>query len=111
MAYDDGLAERVREQLADITFAHERRMFGGLVFFINGNMLCAVMGEWLMARVGPAAYADALRRPHTKPMDFTGRALTGFVYVTAAGVASDTDLAAWLERAIAFAGALPPRGP
>lgn len=109
MPYDPGLAERIREYLADFPFCHEREMFGGCVFFINGNMCCGVIGDALMARVGPCHYRRALASPHARPMDFTGRPLTGFVYVAPAGLAARAQLAAWIDRAIAFAGALPPK--
>ncbi|MDN5939271.1 MAG: TfoX/Sxy family protein [Salinisphaera sp.] len=109
MAYDTDLVERVQAQLADILFVHKRQMFGGVVYFINGNMLCGVFGDRLMARVGPRAYAQALKLPHAQPMDFTNRPLTGFVYVAPAGIESDAELRSWLDRAIAFSGSLIPK--
>ena len=109
MAYDEVLAERVRGLLADESGLTERAMFGGLAFFINGHMLAAVLGEALAVRVGPVAYAEALQQPHAGEMTFTGRPMTGFVQVAPPGFEADTDLAAWLDRGIAFAGALPPK--
>lgn len=109
MAYDQGLAERVREQLADVSFVAEKKMFGGLVFMVNGNMLCGVMREKLMLRVGPQAHEAALARPHAEPMDFTRRTMKGFLYVTPEGLEADEDLAAWLDRGLDFAGRLPPK--
>lgn len=109
MAYDPGLAERIREQLAATAFIDERAMFGGLVFLVNGNMLAAVLGEELMVRVGPAAYEAALELPHARPMNFTSRPMRGLLMVAPPGFEADADLDAWLERGLAFAGALAPR--
>lgn len=109
MAYDSGLAQRLREQLADVAFIEQRRMFGGLVILVNGNMLAGVLGDELMVRVGPAAHADALAQPGVREMDFTGRPMTGIVLVAAAAIEDDTDLAAWLARGLDFAGRLPPK--
>lgn len=109
MPYDEGLAERVREQLADVGFVTEKKMFGGLVFMVNGNMLCGIMPEKLMLRVGPHAHDDVLALPHAIPMDFTKRKMKGFVYVLPEGLEDDADLAAWLDRGLDFAGRLPPK--
>lgn len=110
MAYDEGLAERVRERLEGLQAVTERRMFGGLAFLLNGNMCVGVVKEVLMVRVGPQAYEASLALPHARPMDFTGRPLRGFVYVDAGAYAEDDELAAWVERGVAFAAALPPKG-
>lgn len=102
MAYDQGLAERVREVLADRVPFSERKMFGGLCFMVEGAMCCGLTQSDFMVRVGPAAYEDALAQPHARPMDFTGRPLRGMVYVAAEGLASDQGLTAWVERGLAF---------
>ena len=107
MAYDEGLAQRVREALSGDAGVVEKRMFGGLAFMIRGNMCCGVVGEDLMVRVGPEAYEQALALPFARPMDFTGRPLTGFVYVGPDGCSEDGDLAGWVKRALAFARSLP----
>lgn len=109
MAYDEGLAERVREQLLDVSFVTEKKMFGGLVFMVNGNMLCGVMSERLFLRIGPHAYEAALAQPHAQPMDFTKKKMVGFIYVLPDGLEADEDLAAWLNRGLDFAGRLPPK--
>jgi TfoX/Sxy family transcriptional regulator of competence genes len=111
MAYDEGLAQRIREILRDgrdgASAVVERKMFGGTAFLVGGNMAVGVSGDRLMVRVGPEAYEEALALPHTAPMDFTGKPLRGFVYVDADGIAEDEDLAAWIGRGAAFAGSLP----
>ena len=110
MAYDEGLAQRVREGLAERSDLSEKKMFGGLCFLLGGNMCCGIVGEELMLRVGPDAYDDALGRPHAREMDFTGRALRGMVYVGVDGIEDDAALTEWLALAVAFAGSLPPKG-
>ncbi len=107
MAYDEGLTERLREILADRTGIAEKKMFGGLAFLSRGNMLCGIVGDTLMARVGPGGHALALARPHARPMDFTGKAMKGMVYVDPAGFAEDADLESWVALCEAFVGTLP----
>ena len=109
MAYDEGLAQRIRECLAEDPRITEKKMFGGLAFLVDGNMCCGIVRDELMVRVGPDGYGDALAQPHAREMDFTGRALKGMVYVGIDGFESDEDLAAWVGRGMAFAGALPPK--
>ena len=110
MAYDEGLAQRIRERLDDRGDIEERKMFGGLAFLIGGHMVVGVVKSELMVRVGPAAYAAALAEPDAREMDFTGRALRGMVYVSADGIASDERLAEWIARGVAFAASLPAKG-
>lgn len=107
MAYDEGLAERLRELLREQQGIGERKMFGGLAFMRNGNMLVGILGDTLMARVGPERYREALRMPHAREMDFTGKPMTGYVFVTPEGFAEDADLARWLALCIAFGDTLP----
>jgi TfoX/Sxy family transcriptional regulator of competence genes len=107
VAYDEGVAQRLREALEEERGIAEKKMFGGLAFLHRGNMLCGVVGEELMVRVGPDGYEEALAEPHARPMDFTGRALKGMVYVGTAGFASDDDLSAWVERGARFTRSLP----
>lgn len=102
MAYDDQLADRVRQALGPRPDVTERRMFGGVCFLLDGKMLCGVATAALMVRVGPEAHAAALARPHARPMDFTGRPMVGFVYVDPAGVRTVKAIAPWLERAMAY---------
>jgi len=109
MAFDEGLAHRIREVLADRSDLTEKKMFGGLCFLLGGNMCAGIVREELMLRVGPDAYQTALARPHAREMDFTGRALKGMVYVGTDGFANDADLSGWLQLAVAFAGNLPPK--
>jgi TfoX/Sxy family transcriptional regulator of competence genes len=107
MAFDEGLAERLREIVADDASICERKMFGGLAFLCQGNMAFGIVGDELMVRVGPDAWADALREPHAREMDFTGRSMKGMVYVATDGFAEDDDLRSWVGRGLAYARDLP----
>ena len=111
MAFDDTLAARVRAAFGAAPALTERRMFGGVAFLERGLMVVGVSGTSLMARVGPARHAEALARPHARPMDFTGRPMTGYVYVDAAGLASDAALRGWVDRCRAFVATLPAKAP
>jgi hypothetical protein len=109
MAFNERLADRVRVALARRRGLTEKRMFGGIAFLAGGHMFCGVNGEDLVVRVGPDAWGDALARRHVRPMDFTGRPLTGYVYVAPPGVRTAASLKAWVERGLAFARTLPPK--
>ena len=107
MAYDEGVAQRLRDVFAGRTDVTEKRMFGGIAFMHNGNMCVGVSDDVLMARVGPDGYEDALARPHAREMDFTGKPLRGFVFVDPEGFAEDEDLLAWVRRCETFTSSLP----
>ena len=107
MAYDEGLAERVRAALNRRAGVTERKMFGGLAFMLHGHMFVGILGETLMARVGPERYEAALREPHVRAMDFTGRPMRGYVYVAPEGIDGDDELARWVEACAGFVGTLP----
>lgn len=109
MAYDEGLSQRIRENLADQPGVVEKKMFGGLAFMINGHMSVGVIKTDLMVRVGPDNYEEALSQPHARPMDFTGKPLKGFVYVDAKGYESDKDLYQWVQRGADLALSMPPK--
>ncbi len=109
MAYNETLADRVRARLSGRTDSSERKMFGGLCFMINGNMCCGVSQEDLMLRVGPECEAAALALPDARPCDFTGRPMTGMVFIGPAGQATDEELDNGLALALAFVSALPPK--
>lgn len=109
MAFDEGTAQRLREYFRGRDDIVEKKMFGGIAFMHRGNMCCGVVNDILMARVGPDTYDEALARPHAREMDFTGKALTGFVYVDPGGFAEDSDLEAWLLLCQKFTTALPPK--
>jgi TfoX/Sxy family transcriptional regulator of competence genes len=110
VAYDDELADRVRERLASEKRISEREMFGGLGFMWAGNMICGVQRDELMVRVGPDLYHDALTRPHAREMEFTGRPMKGFVTVGRDGLADEAELDLWVRLGLAHAKTHPPKG-
>lgn len=107
MSYDEGLAERIRVILRDDHRVTEREMFGGIAFMLDGNMICGVIDDSLMARIGPDAYEDALEERHVRPMDFTGQPMRGMVFVDPPGLASGEALEGWIHRSMAYARSLP----
>lgn len=109
MAFDEALADRIRDVLAARPELTERKMFGGIAFMLAGNMAVGVIGEDLMVRLDPADAEKALAEPHTRPMDFTGKPAKNMVYVDPQGTASDEDLAAWVEAGADYATSLPPK--
>ena len=106
MAIDEGLAQRIREALGTARVT-ERKMFGGLAFMSRGHMFVGIARGLLMVRIGPAAYEEALRKPHVREMDFTGRPMRGYVYVDPPGFERDEDLASWVKAGLAFVKTLP----
>ncbi len=102
------LADRIRKLLDGDPNISERKMFGGVCFMLNGNMLCGPSKTGnLMVRVGKDLEAEARKMPHTSEMNFTGRPMTGFVYVSLDGLETDDDLRYWIAFATRFVGALP----
>jgi TfoX N-terminal domain len=111
VAYDEDLANRIREQLADETGVTEKAMFGGLAFLLDGNMAVGISSTAeLMVRVGPDGTDDALTQPHTRLFDMTGRPMRGWILVGPAGFDSEADLSAWVQRGVGFARTLPAKG-
>lgn len=111
MAFDDELAERLRRCVGAAQPFTEQRMFGGLALMVDGHMTVGVLGEDLVARVGPEHEAAALARAHARPMDFTGRPLRGWVLVGAGGTRDDELLATWVAMALSFVRTLPSKRP
>lgn len=107
MAYDEGVAERLRDVFAGQSDIIEKKMFGGIAFMHAGNMCCGIVNDVLMARVGPENYEHALSRQHAREMDFTGRSMKGFVYVDPAGFAEDRQLQQWVDLCMQFTSSLP----
>jgi hypothetical protein len=84
-------------------------MFGGVAFLLDGKMFCGVIRDQLVVRVGPERNDEALRQPHARPMDFTGRPMKGYVYVTPAGHRAGAALRNWVQWGADFASTLPPK--
>ncbi len=107
MAHDEALAERIGDILTQDGVAYEaKRMFGGLAYMVRGNMCVGVIGENAVARVGPQQQATLETEPGARPMDFTGRPMKGWLYVSPDGTETDASLRRWVERSLAFNGTL-----
>ena len=107
MAYSEELAVRVREAIKGREGITEKKMFGGIGFMLNGNMCCGVANDDLVVRVGADQHEARLTEPHVRPMDFTGRPMKGFVYISPEGIKDDDALKKWLDRGVSFALSLP----
>ncbi len=110
MAYDEHLADEIRELVAAERGVEEKRMFGGLAFLVNGNMSVAVSGQGgLLVRVPADDLDNVLRRAHVSPMVMGGRDVRGWVRVDVAGVRTKRQLQGWVTRGVAYARSLPPK--
>lgn len=107
MAYDEKLAQRVRDLVGEHPALEEKHMFGGLAFLIGGNMSVGVNGDELMLRLSPEESDSLLARPGARPMDFTGRPMKGWLTVDTKGLSSDEELAAWVQAGVSYAESLP----
>jgi TfoX/Sxy family transcriptional regulator of competence genes len=111
MAYDEHLADRIRELLAEQGGVSEKRMFGGLAFLIGGHMAVAASSKGgLMVRVPPEETAKLREKPHAGPFEMRGKALEGWVRVDAEGVRTKRQLGPWVQRGADYARSLPPKG-
>jgi TfoX/Sxy family transcriptional regulator of competence genes len=110
MAYDEDLANRIRELLAPERNVEEKRMFGGLAFLINGNMSVAVSGQGgLLVRVPPEDTDKLVGRDHVSAMVMAGREARGWLRVAAEGVKTKRQLQSWATRGVGYALTLPPK--
>jgi TfoX/Sxy family transcriptional regulator of competence genes len=107
MAYDEALADRIREVLSARSDVTERKMFGGIAFMVAGNMACGVLGEDLIVRLGEEEAGDALGEEGVRPFDFTGRPMKTTVYVSPERTSDDAELAEWVEAGADYAALLP----
>jgi TfoX/Sxy family transcriptional regulator of competence genes len=106
MAYDENFAQRIRHALARKKGVVEKKMFGGVCFLLNGNMLVGVWKEFLIARLGPDQGEEALLEPHVKAFDITGKPMKNWILVEPEGVVED-QLKNWIQRAVKVVGKLP----
>jgi hypothetical protein len=107
MAFNQALAARIRQRLARRKNIEEKKMFGGIVFMLHGNMLVGVWKDCLIVRLGLDQGDEALREPHVKVFDITGRPMRNWVLVEPGGVEDDAQLKGWVQRAVKFVGKLP----
>ena len=98
MAYNEHLADRMRSILKEKQVKYtEKNMMGGLTFMVDDKMCIGIVKEELMARIGPAAYPDALKKKGCKEMKFTGRPMEGYVFVEPDAIDLDEDLSYWIQ--------------
>jgi TfoX/Sxy family transcriptional regulator of competence genes len=110
MAYDEDLADRIRELIAAERGVDEKRMFGGLAFLINGNMSVALSRQGgLMVRIPPVETEKLLAREHVEPMIMAGREARGWLRVSSDGVKTKRQLRSWVTRCVDYAKSLPPK--
>ncbi len=110
MAYDEDLAQRIRELIAAQPDVTEQRMFGGLAFLVGGNMSVAASGQGgLMVRVDPGETDALVTKPHARTFEMRGRAMQGWLRVDAQGLRTNRQLAPWVSRGVAYARSLPPK--
>jgi TfoX/Sxy family transcriptional regulator of competence genes len=111
MAYDEDLANRIRELVAGEPGVTEQRMFGGLAFLVGGNMSVAASGQGgLMVRVDPEDTDALVAKPHARSFEMRGRAMQGWLRVDAEGLRTKRQLEPWVRRGVAYARSLPPKG-
>ena len=110
MAYDEDLANRIRELIASEPGVTEKKMFGGLAFLIGGNMSVAASGQGgLMVRVDPDETDALVAKPHAGPFEMRGRSMQGWLRVDSEGVRTKRQLEPWVRRGVAYARSLPPK--
>lgn len=104
MVFSQSLADRVRLALRNHRGIAEKKMFGSLIFLLNDNMLVGVWKSSLIVRLGPDQAATALKEPHVREFDLTGRPMKGWIMVEPDGMENDRQIAGWVERAMEFVG-------
>jgi TfoX/Sxy family transcriptional regulator of competence genes len=109
VAYDEGLATRIRELIGGESGLVEKAMFGGLAFLLDGNMAVGVRGDDLIVRTDPATYETDLSLPGVRPFDLARRPMKGWLLVDTAGHGEDEDLRRWVGRGVGYARSLPPK--
>jgi len=110
VAFDEDLANRIRELIAGAADVTEQRMFGGLAFLVAGNMSVAASGQGgLLLRIGPEDTDALAKRPHARPFEMRGRAMEGWLRVDAEGVRTKRQLEPWVKRGVEYARSLPPK--
>ena len=111
MAYDEDLANRIRELMAGEKGVTEKRMFGGLAFLIGGNMSVSASGQGgLFMRCDPAETDKLVAKPHASRAVMRGREMDGWLRIEAEGVKTNRQLESWVKRGVSYARSLPPKG-
>ena len=110
MAYDDELAERIREVVQDESAVSERRMFGGLAVLVHGNMAVSASSRGgLLLRIDPAEAESLLDQPHVRRFEMRGRVMDGWLHVGVESLQTDDQLRLWVNHGLSYARSLPPK--
>ena len=107
MAYNEAIETRIKKIISGWKNTEDKKMFGGICHLLNGNMFCGVYKDFLILRLGPDTAGDALKRPHVRPLDITGKPMKGWVMVAEGGFKGDNDLKDWLDQTRKFVKTLP----
>ena len=107
MPFNEKLAGRIRAELSSQKHVTEKKMFGGIAFMVEGKMCVGIVGDRLMARVDKGEYAALLKKPHVRPMDFTGKPMKGFLFIEPAGIKTTVALRGWIKRCLAHIDTMP----
>lgn len=107
MAYSETLASRIGEVLGKRRGITQKKMFGSICFFLNGNICVGVWKNSLIARLGPEQAAAAWKQPHVGEFDVTGRPMNGWAMIAPEGTETDRQLCDWIEQAVSFVRTLP----
>lgn len=102
MAYNEKLADRIRECLVDLPVVEEKQMFGGVCFMVNGKMCVGVVKDEMMCRIDPAKEEQVMEINGCRPMDFTGKPMKGYVYVSEEGMKTKKALTHWINLCLEF---------
>lgn len=102
MVYDEKLADRIREFLVDEPVIEEKQMMGGLAFMVNDKMCVGVIKDDMMARINPEIFDEAIEKHGCRPMDFTGKPMKGWVFISPEGIEKISDLEYWIGLALDF---------
>ncbi len=102
MAYNKKLANRIREQLANLTNIEEKEMMGGLTFMYNGKMCVGIIADEMMCRIDPGLHETAIEKAGCRTMDFTGRPMKGYVMVNGTGMITKKEFGYWINCCLEY---------
>ena len=102
MAYNEKLADRIRESLSEIPKVEEKQMMGGLTFMVNGKMCVGIIKDEMMCRIAPAIHETEIEKQGCRTMDFTKRPMKGYVMIDNSGMKTKKDFDCWIDLSLAF---------
>jgi TfoX/Sxy family transcriptional regulator of competence genes len=107
MPYDTKLAKRIQDQVGKLKGISPREMFGGVAWLNDGKMFVGIVKDELMVRIGKERHAELLKRPGARPMDFAGRPMAGYLYISQGALKTAKDLKFWIDTCLAHVKTLP----